>query len=77
MSEFVIDKGISIPVATMGARRTGVWWQMEVGDSFFIAGSKNNPNGRVQACVKATGWKFVSRTWEQDGVKGFRVWRVS
>ena len=71
MSSLVIEVGVPIP-----ADKDVVGWphaEMEVGQSFFIAGrglqSVCNANQRFQ---KRLGWRFTARKVEG----GIRVWRT-
>lgn len=75
-----IEKGVEIPPDGRGKGKTrslGKWQklaqQMEVGDSVFFAGDKDNRSFRALSRVLLdSGYKTVSR-WVGDG---HRVWRV-
>ena len=79
IKNYTIEKGIPLPppIRTPGARRP-IWFDLAKGDSLFF------PNGDVQKLTSASGnWgkrhggkKFARRIWEQDGIKGVRVWRI-
>lgn len=79
MSEIKIEKNIPIPRTTAGRpRKTGaVLSMLEVGDSCFLELPQKNVTGCFYHHAKQTGKKFTTRKWEQDGVSGTRVWRVS
>ena len=53
--------------------------QMKIGQSTFIECERSaNQNARFRVLArKRPGWKFVTRTVVENGVKGVRVWRVS
>jgi hypothetical protein len=75
-----IEKGVEIPPDGRGKGQTsslGKWQklaqQMEVGDSVFFAGDRDNRSFRALSRVLLDmGYKTVSR-WVGDG---HRVWRV-
>lgn len=66
-----IEKGVPIPG---GNKYKYPWREMEVGDSFFVAGktSATLNNSRVNA-QKSTRFKFKLKNVEG----GVRVWRVA
>jgi hypothetical protein len=71
----VIEKNVPIPPRRRGAALPS--HQMQVNDSFFVLMS---PQGAYGACRKAaasTGWTFIARNVEEDGVKGVRIWRTA
>lgn len=73
----VVERGIPLPppVHAGGRPVSYPWPDMEVGDSFFTAKSirktvaHTNKHGRYG--------QFTARVATRDGVKGYRVWRVS
>ena len=71
MSEYKIDKGIPIP--RPGTAKYPLD-EMEIGDSIFIEGKKSDRFGSVIAFYKPK--KFVTRTVEENGAKGIRIWRT-
>lgn len=72
MEEFKIDKGVEMKVF----KSHGKWPfdEMEVGDSFFLEGDKPLS---VHACANGRGFKVAYRKVEEDGKKGYRVWRLA
>lgn len=51
---------------------------MEIGSSFFVAGSDPTAiSGSRSYQESKRGWKLVTRTVVENGVKGVRVWRVA
>lgn len=65
-----IEKGIPLPVKP----NRYPWDDMEVGDSFFIAGKNTSEiGGHVSNARRRLGFDFTSRT--VDG--GTRIWRIS
>jgi hypothetical protein len=49
---------------------------MQVGESVFVAKPTKSVQSSSYLAKKETGFSFVVRSQEQDGVKGARVWRV-
>lgn len=73
-----IDKGI--PVPKLGGSRPSKYpfSQMAVGDSFFCSGSsQSNLSTRARQVGRGMGGKFSVRKAVENGVAGFRVWRIS
>lgn len=73
---YKIEKGIAIPEPGAG-RKKGVskypFAQMKVGDSFFVAGKKQEKFHSAMACTRrAQGFRFATRTVEG----GIRIWRI-
>ncbi len=70
-----VEKNIPIPQrARGGGKRKYPLDIMEVGDSFFLGGVKQNfVAGSVSYASRKYGFKFVTRT-EGDGA---RVWRIA
>lgn len=79
MSEaFKVEKGIPIiPCSKKAGGRPPTWAAMEVGDSVFMDGKKApfayNQYGHLR---KSKGMSFTTRTTEENGLKGIRVWRI-
>lgn len=77
VAEFVIDKGVPIPQAPRGRRPKYPFAQLEVGDSFFVAGESRkivtNLSRLAHSHKTRHGGDFVTRV--VDG--GARVWRVA
>lgn len=73
----MVDKNIPMPQSRgRGAKQTYPWTQMQVGDSFFtssVTGSKFS----TYAASKLTGFRFTTRKTFENGVKGFRCWRIA
>ena len=67
-----IDKGIPIPPKMGGSGKKPIfpWRDMEVGDSFFVAGKKRFSGTATMG--QRIGGKFVQRLVEG----GCRIWRV-
>lgn len=71
-----IDKGIPVPPRHGEAKYP--YGQVQVGDSFFCSGpSRSNLSTRAQQVGRGMGGKFCVRRAVENGVAGFRVWRVS
>lgn len=74
MGTTTIDKHIPLPARTSKYPL----FQMEVGDSFFVAAKTNKHKLQVAVCLAAircrdrTGWRF--KTQQVDG--GIRCWRT-
>ena len=64
-----IDKNVPMPSA--GKYPFG---DMDVGDSFFVAGKTAAQMGGTMHFRKPK--KFTTRTVTENGVKGIRIWRV-
>jgi hypothetical protein len=69
-----IDKGIPIPPRGKGPKYP--FAQMSIGDSFFVAESKNTLSSSSCQHAKRLGGKFSMRATVEDGVTGYRVWRI-
>ena len=63
-----IQKGVPIPPV----RRKYPFREMQVGDSFFVAGGKPSVAGAISSATKTGRGRF--RTAKEKG--GLRVWRV-
>jgi hypothetical protein len=71
-SQIKIDKGVPPPA------NDGSWSKyaaFEVGDSAFFAGER--PPAAYFSYAKRTGRKFTIRKVTENGVTGYRIWRVS
>jgi hypothetical protein len=78
-----IEKGIELPKRTGGSGRTGrnkfptlhyPWKDMEVGDSFLVAGRTTRKVGSAATLAgNRYGMKFTVRAVEG----GVRVWRIN
>ena len=64
-----IDKNIPLPPH----KSKYPFRSMEVGDSFFSTASRSSIGSSAS---KLKGIKFSTRTVNEDGVRGTRVWRV-
>jgi len=51
------------------------WREMKVGDSFFVPDSAISTN--FHNLARSSGIKISARKVEQDGVAGYRVWRIA
>lgn len=71
-----IDKDIPVPKANRYNTKYP-FGELDVGDSFFWS---ETPVERTRNAAfnygKAHGKKFMTRTCEESGVKGCRVWRI-
>lgn len=84
----MFDTGIPVPAARRGGRGGGVhgFEHMEVGHSFFVAATEDNPNPakRIASTVSSASTrleprKFVVRSVDETSAgrgKGARVWRT-
>jgi hypothetical protein len=82
-----IEAGIPIPDAKRGGGRRLYNWplgDMEIGDSFYVAYGDSPDRKRFLATARSIisrfgrvyGLKFATRDTDEDGVPGFRVWRI-
>ena len=71
-----IDKGVPIPTHT----RTGwsQWRQLEPGDSVFVPWRRQTSLSSTlcSKSMRRDGYRFITRTCTEDGVKGVRGWRI-
>lgn len=76
-SEIKIDKNIPLPRASK--KRTVYPFQsLAVGESFFVPGrTPATISGSRQYAERATGHRFISRSVDENGKNGVRVWRVA
>ena len=75
MAKVEIEEGIPMPEGTSrGGGSKYPWKDMEVGQSFFVTGTKSAPG--TPKHISDEGLKFRGRPDTKDGVEGFRVWRV-
>lgn len=82
---FKIDKNVEIPENKPFMQRLKYpFAEMDIGDSFFISAKSREDARKIQSRVSAYGTKFSlvygtkfsTRTVEEDGETGVRVWRV-
>lgn len=60
-----------------GGFRKHPWEKMELGDSFFVAGTTVERLSSVAVrAARRLGGKFTCRTVKEQGIPGVRVWRV-
>lgn len=71
-----IDKGIPIPRHSKGPKPKYPFAQMSIGDSFFAAEGKSTISASSCQNAKRHGGKFTMRATVEDGVPGYRVWRI-
>jgi hypothetical protein len=71
-----IDKGIPIPRHRKGPKPKYPFAQMSIGDSFFAAASANTLSSSSYQHTTRIGGKFSMRATVEDGVTGYRVWRI-
>jgi hypothetical protein len=70
-----IEKGI--PLSSRRNRGNKYpWFQMQVGDSFFVQGKTNKNFSLSYARRACSPWKFESRAGLKNGKNGVRVWRT-
>lgn len=82
INKIQIEKGVPVPIGNFSEKNTftATLRSMEVGDSFFKAAeSPTALQLRINSCKRYVGEdrKFVTRTREENGVKGVRVWRTA
>ena len=78
--EFKIDKNVDIPAPDTSARGKYPWAQMDVNDSFFVAGKTANnmtQSARKWAKSHKPDAKFTARKLVEGGVEGVRIWRTA
>ena len=73
----VIDGDIQVPEGGSGRGRPSPypWRDMKVGDSFFTLFP--GVRGAVQYAQRKKYGRYTVRKRKEDGVVGFRVWRVA
>lgn len=77
IGETVIDKGIPIPDETRGRKRIWPFGDMEVGDSFFLAGDSVKCQ-RVLGSASTYYQRRHAMTFVTRKVEGgARIWRVA
>lgn len=85
MSIYPIEKGIPIPSRRSGSYRKYAWWNLGVGDSFFVPCKPseveklmNSLTNSRQWAQETTGCKFVLRTIRSPYREktGVRAWRI-
>jgi len=73
-----IEKGIPIPVQSVGGRYAKYPWDtMEVGDSFFVPGITTVRFSMTSLTKRLKPKKFTARTMVKDSQNGVRVWRTA
>ena len=79
MNEIKIESGIPIPGDKSKAKGlTAAIRKMQVGDSIFLEGLQpSHLSGRIQFAKLETGYKLISRTVTENGIKGVRIWRIA
>ena len=91
MGDYKIDSGVPIPTDFRQTELKYPFDEMNVGDSFYISPRSEEENvkrlgNRIaqarQAYQKRMGkrgeeMRFTQRMWTEDGVAGYRVWRVT
>ena len=90
-SDFIVDTGIAIPDDFHSSNRKYPFEEMEVGESFFAGPNyedetqKQIGNRVAQArqsfqkrmAKQDVEVRFIQRMWNDAGVAGYRIWRVS
>lgn len=71
---FKIDKRIKPPAKTVGRPTQGPWRELGIGHSFFLPGK--DAAFRTSYWTKQTGYTYVTRAENNDGIDGVRVWRI-
>jgi hypothetical protein len=68
-----IEENVPIPTRAKAGGKPCLyqWAELEIGQSMFIPTRPATDHWR-----RKLGRQFVTRAAEQDGVKGWRVWRV-
>lgn len=72
MSEFIIEQHIEAPIPKFGRPFKYPWDQMNVGDSFFVAGVTSTYMSVACRHRRLKGERYTTRT--ENG--GCRIWRV-
>lgn len=75
MSDYQLEDDIEIPKMRRSGGTKYPLADMEVGQSFFA--EKTGVLGAINTFHKETDMRFVTRTVEENGVTGLRVWRKS
>lgn len=77
---YKIDKNVPVPAELRGRKAKYPFKEMEVGDSFFIPKTETARttlyNASATPRLVKLGFKFTMQTKTENGVEGFRVWRV-
>lgn len=71
-SRIEIEKGLPIPAKRPGPMSKYPFSAMEIGDSFFVATSRQSLSKSVHTARKRLGRRFTCRA--EPG--GYRVWRI-
>lgn len=72
-----IDKGVPLPKRRLPSEPMYPWRSMEIGDSFFVEKRGASMTKQALAAGKASNRKFITRSVEENGVTGIRVWRIA
>lgn len=72
-----IDDGIPLPEHYGPHRKKHLASQLEVGQSYFVKASGEAVNFAIKKETRATGKRFTRKAQTEDGVSGYRVWRLS
>ena len=90
MSDYAVDKGITVREAGKGLGRKYPWAGMDVGDSFFVPFSDSAKDRHLRSSIynsgrsslvtrgfdRADGYNVVVRKTSENGILGFRAWLV-
>jgi hypothetical protein len=75
-SAFEVSYAVPIPKDRRGGYNAKYpWHTMEVGGSFFVPGGKRHLFDLCSRMSETTGWRYMAREVEEEGVAGVRVWR--
>ena len=79
MTNYRVEKGVPLPLsAGQKGKNKYPWYEMEVGDSFFVPGDKRGSVHNSASGIKSrTGLCFSCSVVTENGVKGVRVWRIA
>lgn len=77
MAQYEVTPGIPLP--SNHVRRVYPFDTMSVGDSFFVEDSSPRPKVLTAASNhgRRTGSRFTTRRVVENGLNGFRVWRIA
>jgi len=75
-----IEKDIPVPHGRGGqgvrSEELKAMLSMNVGESFFAPGKRSKLSSKVQSATRIANRVFTTRTREENGVQGARVWRI-
>ena len=76
---YQIDENIPLPtIARSGRSSIYPWYDMEVGDSFFVSGlTSNRFSSAAASAARRTGHKYTVRTVTEQDEPGVRGWRIA